>query len=582
MKRCLTALLLLCVLISALWVTAFAGREIPVLEQKVSDAAITLYIQKETRTGGKARIGLYDAPDAVVSDEPYPIVTWLLIDNSLSISAENRELSLKLLRDTVAASTATERFTLCTISDRLCPLLQESSDEAQLLETIGSIQYMNQETYLTDVLDELLAYEQQRDGAEYVRVVVISDGVDNNPEGITRDELEAKLNRFGFPIYSVGCQGIAQELKEMYALSRQTNAKYWSLQNISDTREIAAALSDTEIPSRIVIPIPEQLRDGTEKAIRVTFDDGSYVQTHVEMPLSEQTISLPTSDGGADAALSETTSPAPEKLPENVSGPEQDTEPVQDSATADGDGIETVSANEENYSETDSASEPESGEKEVEGSDPLLVKKIIAAALLVSATVFFLLKRRKRNGKTKQKKAQGDSLRSAIPGTPSTPPTHNKTVYMGGGLRMDPGNNKTVYMGGHDSDTNKADSPKMTVSLRDVRAPDTLFEILVPMKQEFGSQSPSYEVTIGRALDNSVVIDYNKTVSAHHCKIIWHGNDAQVYDLRSKNGTSVNGTSLSGDTPAVISNGSMLKIGEVSLRLEYRANSVETSVPTLW
>src|SRR3990170_460698 len=48
------------------------------------------------------------------------------------------------------------------------------------------------------------------------------------------------------------------------------------------------------------------------------------------------------------------------------------------------------------------------------------------------------------------------------------------------------------------------------------------------------------EVTIGRPPDTPVVID-NPAVSGHHARIFLEGDDYVVEDLRSKNGTYVNG-----------------------------------------
>jgi hypothetical protein len=54
--------------------------------------------------------------------------------------------------------------------------------------------------------------------------------------------------------------------------------------------------------------------------------------------------------------------------------------------------------------------------------------------------------------------------------------------------------------------------------------------------------------TIGRLPDNDVVIQ-GPYVSRRHCAILVHaGNDCELYDIASKNGTYVNGQRLTGPT----------------------------------
>lgn len=189
-----------------------------------------------------------------------------MFDNSFSIDQSDRERAKELLADLVSARASNETFTLCTFAEHLNPILTESQDFNELKQAIDNIDHYDQETYLTDCLDELLTMETTRTDARYVRVVVISDGVDNNPGGITRDELEKRLGNNNLPVYSIGCTGNAQELKEMYAISRQTGAKYWTMSEVQNG-DISRAMSGEENPVRITLPIPAALCDGTTKGV---------------------------------------------------------------------------------------------------------------------------------------------------------------------------------------------------------------------------------------------------------------------------------------------------------------------------
>lgn len=316
------AFIFVCVSVPFLSVQADEGTVL--LETRVWDQSVVLYTRNTGSAGAQARIASENIADITVDgqDGTLPITTWLLLDNSVSIKRADQSRAKELLIDLVSARSSNEAFTLCTFSDRLNPILWESQDYSELKQAIEGIQHYDQETYLTDCLDELLALETARSDARYVRVIVISDGVDNNPGGITRDELEKKLEKNNFPVYSIGCDGNAQELKEMYAISRQTGAKYWAFGE-AQNYDVTHTMSNEEIPARITIPIPETLCDGTTKGVQVTFDNGTVLQTQVDMPFGA-IISSPAPTVEPTAAPTPAPTPTPVPTPPPVEEEEEE------------------------------------------------------------------------------------------------------------------------------------------------------------------------------------------------------------------------------------------------------------------
>ena len=295
------------------------------LESEVSDQHVVLYARNMGSVGTQARIGSETITDISLDgqDGTLPVTTWLLLDNSLSIQQSDRTRAKELLTELVSSRSSNEVFTLCTFSDHLDLILWESQDYSELKQAIEEIQHYNQETFLTDCLDELFALETARTDVRYVRVVVISDGVDNNPGGITRDELTRRLEKNNVPIYSIGCTGKAQELKDMYAISRQTGAKYWTLSEV-ENHDVMNVLGSEEMPIRITLPIPASLCDGTTKGVQVTFDDGTTLQTQIDMPFSA-IVSQPEPDPP----------PVPMPPPEPVPTPPPVEEPEETHTAAD-------------------------------------------------------------------------------------------------------------------------------------------------------------------------------------------------------------------------------------------------------
>jgi CheY-like chemotaxis protein len=95
-----------------------------------------------------------------------------------------------------------------------------------------------------------------------------------------------------------------------------------------------------------------------------------------------------------------------------------------------------------------------------------------------------------------------------------------------------------------------------------------------------GLSGLSYElgthwVTIGRADDNAFQI-VETSVSSQHCEVRLRGNELDVRDLRSTNGTFIEGKTI---IEAVLQAGQTLRLGDVELRLEITAPAPSAPAP---
>lgn len=290
------------------------------MEWYVTQDSVLLYVQHSGQDqSAVARVGTESAGDAVVTgiDGDLPVVTWLLVDNSLSIGQADQAKVKQLLTDLVAGSAQKERFNLCTFSTELHMILQDSRSYVELKGQIDSIEYSDQYAFLVDALAGILDAEETREGQEFVRIVVISDGMDVNPEGLTKDELTQRLRERNIPIYTLGCKrdGNEQQLKEMYSLSRLTNARSWLLTDLEDTLAISQELSGTGLPVCAQVTIPENLRDGAPRGIQLTFSDGAVVELTAVMPFGSATPEEPPAPTPSAQPVS-TPAPTPEPAPE--------------------------------------------------------------------------------------------------------------------------------------------------------------------------------------------------------------------------------------------------------------------------
>lgn len=298
----------------------YAAESIPVLEQHVTEDTAYLYLKHSgSEHTANAQIGT-DAADsvAITGSDSVPVVTWLVLDNSISISTDDRNKAKELFTNLVAGRSANETFTLCTYSKDLSILIQDSQSYADLKNKIDAIEHNDQVSYFTDVISEILDVENSREELVYARIVVVCDGVDENPGGLTREELNKRLTANNIPVYTLGCETKNNEqlLKELYSVSRQTGAQSWSLTGLSNTLEVVEVMSGEELPICAAVPIPEKLRDGGVKGIKLTFDDGSIAETQLSMPFGEVIETSEPADTTPALVTEPETPPASEPEPE--------------------------------------------------------------------------------------------------------------------------------------------------------------------------------------------------------------------------------------------------------------------------
>ena len=168
-----------------------------------------------------------------INEDRKPVHTLIMLDNSVSIPAGSRDKIKELMSGIVDAHTEKEEFRIAIFSDKIDYLSDTySNDYTVLKNAIASIKYNDQETYLTDVLYDLVDDLNKDAYMGYTRVIVISDGVDNKQLGVTREELNLKLKETPYPIYTVGTSTGKNndQLENMFALSRLSKSEYCVLE----------------------------------------------------------------------------------------------------------------------------------------------------------------------------------------------------------------------------------------------------------------------------------------------------------------------------------------------------------------
>jgi pSer/pThr/pTyr-binding forkhead associated (FHA) protein len=81
--------------------------------------------------------------------------------------------------------------------------------------------------------------------------------------------------------------------------------------------------------------------------------------------------------------------------------------------------------------------------------------------------------------------------------------------------------------------------------------------------------------TVGRAEGNLLQI-IEPAVSGRHCEILLRGNEVVVRDLKSTNGTFIQGERI---TEAILKPGQILRLGRVDLRLQISTPAASSPAP---
>ena len=237
---------------------------------------------------------------SLVADKDIPIRTLFLLDNSKSITQQYRPIINDIINQVVDGHLSGEEFRIATIDTDIHYLTDFTSDYELLKKTIESIQYDNQDTYYSDLMYNVLKDLAEEKDSVYLRVVIVSDGADDMSLGVKGTEVVDIAQASNIPVYSLGVKNKNNEerLKNMFEISRKTNALYYSLDEV-DVEQVVKGLAldrnNTEIK---IYPSEEQL-DGKVQSLKLTVNtaDGSKdILIDVKMPFGDAASNIATTE----------------------------------------------------------------------------------------------------------------------------------------------------------------------------------------------------------------------------------------------------------------------------------------------
>lgn len=441
------------------------------------------------------------------AESQFPIETVILLDNSLSIQEKYREGILQIMQELAAGRTEGEKFTIAVFGENIQFLVRDSSDYTEIRRALDGITWENRETYLTDMLFELIQEMAQEKNAPFRRFVLISDGMDGASIGYTKGELDDIIEENSMPIYTIGCvyKENDEALENMFSLSRKTGGFSWLMDDLSDPMEVVEKVHETDAVLRVTVKLPAEVCDGSLKGVKLTLINGiGEYETSVmaTMPFAQ----------------------VKEKEIEEI--PKGET----DSATV------TVPLETEQFSTRK--------EGAFEGFSQSMVFPILVGVLLILTVIVFVYAIKKQKGNVREDKK--DNLEKKV-----NPEENEETEFID--RDGDLGNDGSTFMLWREKNYFK-------LYLTDINDPDRRFEI--PLRDK---------VVIGRnAVEAQVVLDYDKSVSGRHCEIFVRNNRFYVHDLIASNCTGVNGKPMEPGGEMEIYSGCILTLGRLKIKVEFR------------
>lgn len=518
--------------------SARAEENASILQYILTEEGIDLYI---------SGLGEYDQASGQIGREPVEVVqtgqdtaghTIILLDNSLSVTKDNMGKAKEILKKYAEAKKESEKVSLAVYGTDIQYLIEKETDKDKIIEAADSVASEDKDTYLTDVLyDELVKLGSK---TEYTRFIVITDGVDNKEIGYTKEELSAYLKDNPYPVYTLGCKykNNEEELKNLFAISRLTNGKYYLLDDYEEMDEIVEGFC--EPVTGITIKVPEGLRDGSVKNVLLSFQTGdgtAEVTAELAMPFGlkagEESIIPPES---GEEGQTEEQKPEKEEPPEK-SDPEEEAREEEPEAE---EGVEQK------------ISRPE---EDMPGEEPAIDIVSIAAAVMIGiALIVLLIMNRKKKGENKGKSEKKGRGKNNFP--------QEEKRKRNAEIESEEDNGSTVMVqedSGLTEFLGQGGRAGYIVALKDCNDTNKVFRY--PL---------SGKVVIGRMKEGGVnlVLSDDRTLSAKHCEISVREGRFFIKDLHSSNGTFLDGKKLPPNEVWEFAPGSRVRMGNREMIIE--------------
>lgn len=533
---------ILILLVAVVFAQPVIAKTLP--QSYIQDSHIAVYLPKQDHQVESATVQwgnsiISDASVFNIGEGGSEVHTTILFDNSLSISDANRVKMKNLCKELFGNPTANEHFTLAIFDEESHVIMDNSTDYNACISGVDSIEFLNQDTYFNDVVYSALSEMVNRnDENNYQRLIVLSDGSNDQDVSYTYDEIKEKANQNNIPIYVIGSQYDRQltELEQASALSRETQGTSYLLDKENDINTIVSDLVNEEPGLIIKSDIPNSIQDGETKVAEVALNTAEGVNKYsveVKMPF-----------GVVETEVE--TSASTERNTEEVTEKETESETQEETQKK-----EVVA---ELISTTDDETDKSSPRGLHVTSEFLLALIIISLAVIV--LIIVLIIRGKHSNRIETNSFTGD--RSGQLKDEYQPENRNDINYEPEAEEDDEG--ATVLVFGGDA-AERSNSP--------VSNKNAQMEVVLTDLSDYHIQYKAncdQEILIGRKQECTITLAGDKSVSGKHCYIRKSKDgELELSDNGSSNGTYINGRKV--EQLVSIKEGDVLEIGRSKFRI---------------
>ncbi|MBP8198068.1 MAG: FHA domain-containing protein [Chromatiaceae bacterium] len=539
---------------------------------------VTAYVAVRAESGapvaaealGQARATLGTQVAEVASATPFAatgegVLYILLVDLSRSLDAAQFERIRQALRDWIAALEDPDRAAILTFGNQVRTLVAPTADRAALTTALDGLKPTDDRTALHQALAQSLTLGRQQgpDLPSRRALVILSDGRDDAPGGMTAEEVEMQMAEGAVPIHAIGFSRIRERaareagLTALGRLARRSGGLFIDASAGDPGPAFAAMRERIRAVERLQIRCPTCVADGNRYRLQIaltqegrTLSDGVEVRLYPPVaaapeaagpgtPATDEAPGTPTAGARPEGGSAAGQEPPAEATPTTGPNPTGTAQPVTETP------LETTpGALPPDAPAPSSVAEPPVGTAPgapAPGASPQSDRTwwpwlLGTVGLSLGLALLILGLRRRGPGAESSPPVLVPEARP-LPETPVvfTPPPPTGPVTVTQRPAVPPGPTLTLaYMGGR----------RRGEVARLVLAPDGL---------------------IGRAANSALALAGDAEVSARHARFFVQERRLLLEDLGSTNGTWLNGVRLLAPTP--VREGDVLRCGQTELRL---------------
>lgn len=506
-----------------------------VVSSRTTDEGIYVYIKGvgDITSGTTVQIGNTLCEDIQVADVVsmgMPIRTTILFDNSMSLSKRWGSQTKELVAGLIDSHVSGEEFKIATFTDGLNVVAEFSSEYEALKTAVDGIEYLDQKSYLTDILYDLLKQSSDSGEANYTRVIIITDGADDKDIKYTQTELSDLMKSSGVVIHTVGVKTSKNNnlLENLFSYARLTGGTYKSVEADTDVESIRDMINEDYSLLCLKLTPKADIMDGSRKEAKLNLNtsDGAVVLTaSLQMPFAD-----------VSSIQSESVEPSASPEPDSV-----DVKPELPSIA-----VETQ----------DGEAAPETGKTGI-GILPVIIIGAVVLIIIIALVALIVVKGRKKKqvdvviANNEQSGSGSQKNETHVSAIQQSKPMQSggNTVRLGGQLNTGNSGNTVCLQGG----TGRNAVRQSFISLTDINNPQRSFRVPIDTR-----------IVIGRETGD-IILKHDAAVSHTHCEIIKKGNLFYVNDLKSSNGTFYGSVRVYHETP--IMNGGILEVGTCKYKI---------------